>query len=80
VLGDFTGHGRIDTATANSWAYANSISILPGNGDGTFATQLTYAATLPWAITTGDLNGDGHPDLATSSAGGTVSVLLSECR
>src|SRR5450432_3902346 len=78
VIGDFTGHGRNDLAVANSWAYANTVSVLPNTGSGTFGSQVTYATTTPNSIAAGDLNGDGHADIATAGAQ-TVSVLLSVC-
>ena len=39
VAGDFNGDGRTDLAIANSGA--NDVSVLLGNGDGTFQTQVT---------------------------------------
>ena len=41
VAGDFNGDGRTDLAVAN--AGSNDVSILLGNGDGTFQNQVTYA-------------------------------------
>jgi hypothetical protein len=76
VAGDFTGNGRLDLAVAN--AKGDTVSVLLGNGDGTFQNQGTYAVgSDPDAIVAGDFNGDGHLDLAVANAGdGTVSVLL----
>jgi len=86
VMGDFTGHGRTDLAVANSWAYANSVSVLPNQGDASFTPRVDFEAGAPVSIATGDLNGDGHLDLATAgnpdypaTMNGTVSVLLSTC-
>jgi hypothetical protein len=47
-------------------------------GDGTFAAHETYAAGgTPISVTTGDFNGDGVTDLATTNAfSDNVSVLL----
>ena len=43
----------------------NTVSVLLGNGDGTFQPQVTYAVgRAPDAIVTGDFNGDGRTDLA----------------
>ena len=78
VVGDFTGDGRKDLAAANSWAYANSVSVLPGMASNTLGSTITYAATSPNFIAAGDLNGDGHDDLATAGAD-TLTVLLSRC-
>ena len=41
VAGDFNGDGRLDLAVANQ--YDNTVSVLLGNGDGTFQPQVTYA-------------------------------------
>ena len=48
------------------------------NGDGTFATQVTYGVgSSPRSITSSDLDGDGDQDLAVVNQGdNTVSVLL----
>ena len=74
--GDFNGDGRTDLAVVN---YADrNVSVLLGNGDGTFQPQVTYAVgSFPYAIVTGDFNGDGRTDLAVANYGDkTVSVLL----
>ena len=54
------------------------MSVLLGNGDGTFQPQVTYAVgSDPIAIVAGDFNGDGHLDLAVANdVDSTVSVLL----
>src|SRR5262249_2384305 len=53
-------------------------SVLLGNGDGTFAPAARYAAgSAPFAVTVGDLNGDGEPDLAVANVdSGSVSILI----
>jgi len=75
VSGDFNGDGHLDLAVANE--YDNTVSVLMGNGDGTFAPQVAYSVrSNPNAITAGDFTGDGHLDLATANGDVTVSVLL----
>ena len=72
-------------STATDLAVANqadgTISILKGNGDGTFASATAAqlpAGFQPTAMATADLNGDGHQDLIVtgSSAGSTAGSLL----
>jgi hypothetical protein len=80
VAGDFTGNGHLDLAVANPGA--NTVSVLLGNGDGTFQPQVTYAVgTQPTYIVAGDFNGDGKLDLAVACQGSDtdpsgVSILL----
>jgi hypothetical protein len=59
---DFNKDGNIDLATANNGV--NEVSVLFGNGDGTFQPPITYAAPEPERVLGVDLNGDGYPDLA----------------
>ncbi len=49
----------------NTSGAGGSISILTGNGDGTFAAGATYAVGyIPTALAVGDFDGDGNLDLA----------------
>ncbi|MGZ4733148.1 MAG: FG-GAP-like repeat-containing protein, partial [Terriglobales bacterium] len=76
VLGDFNNDGRLDLAATN--VSANTISVLLGNGDGTFQLQTAYATgASPIAIASGDFNRDGNLDLVAGNAGAaTISVYL----
>jgi uncharacterized repeat protein (TIGR01451 family) len=72
-VGDFNKDGRPDLAIADT--IGSSVSILLGNGDGTFRTPVSYAAgSNPQSIAAGDFNGDGTIDLAVADASG-VSIL-----
>jgi hypothetical protein len=80
IAGDFNGDGKIDLATAN--ADDSTISVLLGNGDGTFQSQITSSVGMisspPMAVA--DFNGDGSLDLAIAGNktgnSGQVFVLL----
>jgi len=76
VVGDFNGDGIADVAVAN---YGNNnVSVLLGNGDGTFRPALNFpVGILPSAVAIGHFNGDAAQDLAvTNSLSNDVSVLL----
>jgi hypothetical protein len=74
VTADFNQDGRLDLAVANSGS--NTLSVLLGNGDGTFQAAQNYdTGANPHSVAVGDFNGDGKLDLATANAG-DVSVLL----
>ena len=76
ALGDFNGDGIADLVVANSGA--NNVSVLLGNGNGTYQDAVNYAAgTGPSSVAVGDLNGDGFADLVVANYGANnVSVLL----
>ena len=54
------------------------VSVLLGNGDGTFQNARIYdsGGQDTMYVVVGDMNGDGKPDLITANAAGSVSVLL----
>src|SRR5207245_3949973 len=81
VVGDFNGDGRLDLAVTNASSYdvPGTVSVLLGNGDGTFQSALSFAAgSDARSVAVGDFNGDGRPDLAVANADyhGSVLVLL----
>ena len=84
VAGDFNGDGKLDLVIAGGQACSGTCttavtSLLLGNGDGTFqAPTMIFSST--GSLVTGDLNGDGKPDLVLQTAqaygGGGVSALV----
>jgi hypothetical protein len=83
AIADFNGDGYLDLAVANAgWSCSSgdTVSVLFGNGDGTFQTKVDYVVGCqPFGVAAADLNGDGKVDLATANyVDGTVSVLLNK--
>ncbi len=78
AVADFNGDGKADLAVAN--AGSKTITVLLGNGDGTFAAPLTTAAGAdPVFAAVGDFNGDGIPDLAAANnTTSSVTALLAK--
>jgi FG-GAP-like repeat/FG-GAP repeat len=79
AVGDFRGNGRMDVVVGNTLSTANTVSVLLGNGNGTFAAHVDYAAGgAPTSVAVGDFNGDGKLDIAVlyGSSNAVVSVLL----
>jgi hypothetical protein len=78
VTGDFNHDGIPDVAVISYCCPAGGVSILLGNGDGTFQPAVNYAAgDQPWSIAAVDLNHDGDLDLVVAnSLGKRLTVLL----
>jgi hypothetical protein len=78
AVGDFNGDGILDVAVVNY--NSNNVSVLLGNGDGTFQTAVNYTVgTEPSAITVGDFNSDGALDIAVADEiGETIAVLINK--
>ncbi len=76
VTSDFNRDGNLDLAIVNK--NTGTISILLGQGDGTFIGQPTIPVSLsePSSIAVADINGDGIADLAISSTKGNKVALL----
>lgn len=76
IAKDLNADGKIDLVTANDL----SLSVLMGNGNGTFGAATSYAILPKFfhglgSVTAADFNGDGKLDLAAGMDGG-VGVLL----
>ncbi len=78
VAADFNNDGNPDLAEVTSQGGRHQMSVLLGNGDGTFAPPLNSDLGGPSGITVADFNNDGILDLAmvTSSPDGTLQVSV----
>src|SRR5262249_50412345 len=82
ALGDFNGDGKLDVVTANS--ASGTVSLLLGDGNGTFAPAQQFAAgPSPRTLVVADVNGDGRPDvigigLNSGTQTPTLAVLLND--
>jgi hypothetical protein len=71
VVGDFNGDDKQDLAVANS----GHISILLGDGAGSFGTPINFG-TFTQSLAVGDFNGDGKQDIAVANSAGNASIFL----
>jgi hypothetical protein len=83
VVADFNGDGKLDSAGIT----AGILSVILGNGDGTFQGPVTYTTSEGGgnvALVVGDFNGDGKVDIAlllggggcTANSQGNVAIFL----
>ncbi len=88
AVADFNGDGIPDLAVVNDGSSAGgTVTVLLGNGDGTFTPTTTSPVTVAPAksVAVADFTGDGVSDLAVANVAesdgtyeGTVAVLLAE--
>ncbi len=78
ALGDFNGDGKADLAVANyGSSYNGSVSILLGNGDGTFRAASNISSTFYLSfVAVADFNGDGYADLVVAAGSNSFGGLL----
>src|SRR5215467_3422147 len=88
TTGDFNKDGKLDFAVTNigPGGYTATVSVVFGNGDGTFQPPVDYSTgtqtpynpgSIPRSIVAADFNNDGYLDLATLDFGNSeVSILL----
>jgi len=75
---DFNNDGKKDIATTIAYNGQNRVSIILGNGDGTFGPATTFTtAAGPISICAADFNSDNNQDVATcNTSGSNISVLF----
>ena len=80
ITADFNHDGKMDIAAVGSGGNEapGVICVLLGNGDGSFQPYTSYSAGFfTRGLVSGDLNGDGRPDLVVvNEDDGTISVFL----
>jgi hypothetical protein len=80
VAADVIGNGTLDLLAIN--AGDNTLTVLLGNGNGTFQSGVLYSACnnspscTPLSLAVGDFNNGGHPDVAIADNAGGIDILL----
>ena len=78
-IADTNGDGHADLSVTNSvaGAHVGSVSILSGDGTGSFGSALSFSVgDLPAAVAATDLTGDAKPDIAVVNAQNNNMWLL----
>ena len=72
-VGDLNNDGNADVVTSNF--LGGTVSVLLGNGNGTFQPSQTLVSNGGMGVALGDVDGNGSQDVATANFNRTVTVL-----
>ncbi len=83
VTADFNGDGKLDLAVAGggTGGMSESVTVLTGNGDGTFNSSSSGqnpASTAVTSIQVADFNQDGAPDVVLTDQNNSATVVLNK--
>jgi hypothetical protein len=78
TAGDFNSDGNKDIAVTRATTSTGTLSILFGDGTGSFGLPVNYTTgNSPQSVSTADFNGDGNLDIAVANyADNNITILL----
>jgi FG-GAP-like repeat len=84
TFADANGDGKLDVAVSGADPEGTVLQLFWGNGDGTFAAGPVLETSNQFedvaAPVYADLNGDGCPDIALATTGGSINVFFNDCK